>query len=573
MIVQWFLKLPPAPNQMKTFSSLSIQVGFSCLIAGMLLPNLHAELPATDSGPPVPVIDMHTHVFNSRDLPLSGAIQAMAAGWVKKPVANLLREAFLTLTAPDDLDGPFPPPAKVEGNAEDGSAILSVPTTESAATATVAPRVLTSPQRDQLRAIAGMKPTKGINVMESKAQAVADRQLLAQALRNVGFPPQESGETSPENKMLSVGLDGYLRFVDIMTDGNLRIAYRLITEEYPKTDLFVHHMMDMEMGYAEKPQFPFADQIQRMARLDNRMQGDYTGRLIHFVAFDPFRREKALETMLMGLKAGAVGVKFYPPSGYRATGNEIPKRPGWSSSSASKERWDSRYKHLKNSQLDQIIDGLFRYCVSNDLPIFTHCTPAGFEADRDYGWMADPQFWGQVLSNYPTLKLCFGHSGGEAYWFADGKKSVDKHEHRRRSFGTNVVQLCLTYPNVYCEVGYLEPILETKSFGLYTNRLASVINRVSVDGQWRFGDKLMYGTDWHMLHKVDHHERYLAAFDQIMTRSTFASYHRKFFSGNATKFLNLKKLLADNRFTDGQQKVWAELAAKAEFAAPVSPTK
>src|SRR5260221_7642209 len=86
---------------------------------------LFAELPATDGGPPVPVIDVHTHVFNARDLPLAGAVHALAKGWVSKPVADALEEALLALTAPDDLDGPFPPPPKPDGAGEDGFAIMS----------------------------------------------------------------------------------------------------------------------------------------------------------------------------------------------------------------------------------------------------------------------------------------------------------------------------------------------------------------------------------------------------------------------------------------------------------------
>ncbi len=59
---------------------------------------LSAEVPAPDGGPPVPVIDMHTHIFNARDLPLAGAINAMAKGWVTQSVAEALKDAFLTLT-------------------------------------------------------------------------------------------------------------------------------------------------------------------------------------------------------------------------------------------------------------------------------------------------------------------------------------------------------------------------------------------------------------------------------------------------------------------------------------------
>jgi len=82
-----------------------------------------------------------------------------------------------------------------------------------------------------------------------------------------------------------------------------------------------------------------------------------------------------------------------------------------------------------------------------------------------------------------------------------------------------VVELCLRYPNVYCEVGYLDAALEKKPLALFTSRLASVLNQPSVDSRWLFGDKVMYGTDWHMMHKVDDHEKYLAVFDELFAQT------------------------------------------------------
>jgi hypothetical protein len=81
-----------------------------------------AELPSNDGGSPVVVIDLHTHVFNARDLPLAGAINAMSRSWVSQPVAELLKKALLALTSADDLEGPFPP----EGKPTEGSALLSL---------------------------------------------------------------------------------------------------------------------------------------------------------------------------------------------------------------------------------------------------------------------------------------------------------------------------------------------------------------------------------------------------------------------------------------------------------------
>src|SRR5688572_5243 len=80
------------------FSHVSPSIVFAVLICGANM--MRAELPGEPGQPPVPVIDMHTHVFNSRDLPLAGAIHAMARGWVTKGIADDLAEAVRDLTLP-----------------------------------------------------------------------------------------------------------------------------------------------------------------------------------------------------------------------------------------------------------------------------------------------------------------------------------------------------------------------------------------------------------------------------------------------------------------------------------------
>jgi len=158
--------------------------------------------------------------------------------------------------------------------------------------AAVPPRTLSESQRARLLAYVGLKPQKAYRLLDIRSQSAEDRRLVADALRKAGFPPSESKTEDGGLIPQSVGPDGYVRFVDIMTDGNLRIAHRLMTEQYPKADLFVHHMMDMEIAYSEKPQFQFDEQMLRMGRLDRRLPGEFAGRLIHFVAFDPFAAKR-----------------------------------------------------------------------------------------------------------------------------------------------------------------------------------------------------------------------------------------------------------------------------------------
>jgi predicted TIM-barrel fold metal-dependent hydrolase len=511
---------------------------------------LRAELPAVDGGPPVPVIDMHTHVFNARDLPMFGVLHSRREPVsVPAVVAKILKEVMIAWTPVDDLDDAMPEPNRLTRD--------ELPAVSLRKKADASQRRLSDAERKDLAKFVkrpGLAQREGVAPLELDYN---DFSLVALALAQANFPPGETEQDQPALQVDRLLLPGFLDLLDIMTDGNQRIAWRLINHEYPKADLFVHHMMDMEKGYGELPARLFDEQMQRMAKLNAR----FDGKLLHFVAFDPFRRQDALETVKRGVALGGVGVKFYPPTGYRAANNKRPNRPIFASA-YRKARWDSRYKGLTNERLDAINEEFFQYCASNQVPIFTHCTPKGFEADKNYGRMADPSYWATVLARHPSLRLCFGHAGGEAYWFADSTKAVKKKTQAARAFGTNVVDLCLRYTNVFCEVGFLDPVLDPDQMELLRNRLGSVVNLPSPTGPWRFGDKIMYGTDWHMMHAVSGHREYLARFHELFATPELAMWHRKFFSGNAVVFLGLAGLGNDVRFPARDRQYWQQLVPR-----------
>lgn len=516
-------------------------------------PAADAELPGSQGEPPIPVIDMHTHVFNGRDLPLAGILNALGA---PLGISNSLAKLLETWTAGEDIDGPMPAISLTSDAPESFSrsalsntrASLDAPAAESL----FAP--LSSDQRAELLEYVGGDDAGGLSEMSltsARSETEREAEIVGLALRKIGFPPGEDEEAKPARVALvsGGGAGGYTRFLGIMTKGHMAIAHTLVAREYPQVDLFVHHMMDMERSYGSKPVVPFEEQLQRMPRLDRR----FDGKLLHFVAFDPFRRADSLESVKRGLSAGAIGVKFYPPSGYRATDNEIETQPGLLQP-GRRARWASRYKGMSNQALDALNDALFAHCEREQIPVFTHCTPHGFEADKNYGAMADPQYWETVLKKHANLRLCFGHSGGDAYWFpAENADAVTKEQ---RKFGAKVVELCLNYPNVYCEAGYLEKILDPAARILFQKQLGAVINKPSSKGPWRFGDKIMYGTDWHMIHKEARHEQMPAMFQAAFADPQLRPFQRAFFSRNAVAYLRLTEVANDSRFSDAQHQYW-----------------
>lgn len=534
--------------------NLSVHPSVPGFLIALIMPfAAQAAIPAKGDWPEVKVIDMHTHVFNARDLPLTGVLNALGA---PRAVAAVVAEAILVSMKDDGS----------EARREITMAEVEKP---------VIP-ALSEQQRNILRDYVGKGRSEALDKAAVHLSVEPDVTLLAETLAKIGFPPDDhlGAPLSPqglfEPEKLGGALKGYARFIGIMTKQHGEIVAAL-QASYPQADLFVHHMMDMAAAYDDAPTVSFSDQVAAMQQLDRA----YPGKLLHFTAFDPFRRSGALALVQKATKDyGAVGLKIYPPSGYRAAENKtynFPEKPAWTNI-WGRHRWNSRYAGWKEEDLDKTLQGAFAWAAKGGIPLFTHCTPKGFEAvsahgnTPGYGMMADPFFWAAALKKKENtgLRLCLGHSGGEAYWFsdpADDAKHKEKPPGDAWQFGNQVVELCLMYPDVYCEVGYLDGILDPKQSAALVRRLQAVANLPSKNGKWRFGDKLMYGTDWHMIYKEPNFEQYLGKWDEVIKQVNKGEWRGAFFAGNAKKFLRLDKLAKDSRFTGEQRKEWDRLSS------------
>ena len=157
--------------------------------------------------------------------------------------------------------------------------------------------------------------------------------------------------------------------------------------------------------------------------------------------------------------------------------------------------------------------------------MFVHCTPIGFR--RRKGLNAHPKHWRALLEHerWRDLRLCLGHAGGgrasnlgvsSAGWMADN----DAEWRDADNFARIVADLCATYPNVYCELGYITELLDDPTA---RELLVANIERARAEAQQNgrphdFLDKVAYGSDWHMPSMVDNTERYLDVFVDIMNR-------------------------------------------------------
>ncbi len=479
----------------------------------------------------VPVIDMHAHVFNARDLPAKGILDALAArkgwnvpSWLTQRIAN-----YLYRRTPREQEG-----------------VSEAPAVQSL-------QDLTEEERGALRDLIHGRQVQG----EHQDPRLSDEELIAGALKRLGFLNDHGDQVHAEGLIGS--LSGTIALLRTATRTHQGIVDRMTKAFGAQPTLFVHHMMDLERAYAEQPPVPFSEQTGQINRLVKK-----NPELLTFVAFDPFRGDQAMKMVRRGRKLGALGVKFYPPSGYRPLGNSILNRP--ERSGPLQTQWDSRYGQLganPNAKLNALCKSLFAYCEKEGMPIFLHCTRHGFEAANGYGvHHSDPEYWVSVFETYPKLRVAFGHAGGYDGWSKANTWSPNPSNPgvgSDKSFERKVYELCVTHENAYADFGY---------HGFHGNTTDNVLRdalRVLLgrDDQAThpFGKKIMYGSDWYMVLSEGHPASGLRAFDKLF-RNDLQAHRIAFFAGNAARFLGLRRLLTTGQFQGSQRSLVTELLAK-----------
>jgi hypothetical protein len=306
------------------------------------------------------------------------------------------------------------------------------------------------------------------------------------------------------------------------------------------------------------------EQIPRLRQL----QAQSGGRMSWFVAYNPYREHwpstrppgydlRIVQNAVQNY--GALGVKVYPPSGYRPAGNDIPDPPRAFISSKPREQWRARYTRngtpITNEELDQQLLNLCLWCAANDVPIIAHCGQGEFEARKKYGvWMPDPQYWRELLQNEQhaaqlrNLRLCLAHAGGDDAWFRKFEENG--------TWSSEVFKLCTEFPHVYCEFGIHSDIADPTRRARFTENLHERIMKSrepSSDGtpQYDFGRKIMYGSDWFMpMATIADRSDYVRRFQQALLTGSLerdSQHYVNFFLGNALDFLNASQRSTDPR--------------------------
>src|SRR5690242_5883527 len=128
-----------------------------------------------------------------------------------------------------------------------------------------------------------------------------------------------------------------------------------------------------------------------------------------YVAFDPLREvyfrhgRDRISPLQLARDAlanhGFVGVKLYPPMGFKPLGNSN----AWPDYFRFIER-DLGYATRLGDELDAALQNLYGLCVEIEAPVLAHAADSN-GAGPHFADRADPAFWFPVFEKYPTESM------------------------------------------------------------------------------------------------------------------------------------------------------------------------
>jgi predicted TIM-barrel fold metal-dependent hydrolase len=319
----------------------------------------------------------------------------------------------------------------------------------------------------------------------------------------------------------------------------LRYRYQQIDEimkTYKKIKVFTPALVDFDNWFESS-----SGKVETRVSIREQMQlsvlhaKKYKGAVMPFVAYDPLRDVKnngqtLKDTIDYLSNYGAIGVKIYPPMGFRVYGN------------IGLSFCNIDINNL-GEKLDQRLLALYKYCAKNDIPILAHTARSNKNGicNDDYIDRANPKHWQEVLKmeECKNLRINLGH-------FATHSK-LENNE-----WSDSIRYLITTYENVYADLSHIEELGTRKYKRKFFKELKNFINRTGEVDSMKIRSRLMYGSDWIMLRKENVSKRYLdlmtSEFARMFPQDERKKAVQNFISKNAQAFMALSAPSTNSRF-------------------------
>ena len=320
-------------------------------------------------------------------------------------------------------------------------------------------------------------------------------------------------------------------------------------------------IVDFSKWLEDEDQLSIQDQVDVMTRIACRRGGP---RVHGFVGFDPLRQalydhhrrspadmdpmavvRRAIEVkqIVVGdstrTTGGLVGVKLYPPMGFRATDNRHLPDASFNEPAYLRSP-DTGLGSQIGSKLDAALSKLYTWCSANNVPIMAH-TSHSFGPNSEYEGRADPIFWADVIKQdaFAQLRINLAHFGhfNKAVQYPRPQNYVDE------CWEWTVGKILTSSAEVYADISSLGEILKTGS-----SRKIVECMKAFKEHFPNSDERLLYGTDWSMIAQEERFPKLFSSrpFPDLMTLFLRAvGYDDAQIEGimfrNAVRFLGLGK--------------------------------
>ena len=234
---------------------------------------------------------------------------------------------------------------------------------------------------------------------------------------------------------------------------------------------------------------------------------------------------KYLDSLKAAYAAGKiVGLKFYPPMGFRALRNaDLDEEAfvGKDAKSIGRSVIDN-WRRVAGptvrlgQELDAALRAAYDWCAGADIPIVAHAGPHNAPAEG-FDERANPTYWCDALAYKPTLRLLLGHFCANPIDFVKAMKGQPSNPVWPLD-GTQ--RLLRGYPNVYVDLSYISELLTVPNLPRQFFEALKTYCSEGLEGSFGPADpnfeRIVYGSDWIMLGLEGQHPRYLTVIRQGM---------------------------------------------------------
>jgi predicted TIM-barrel fold metal-dependent hydrolase len=446
-----------------------------------------------------PIVDVHCHNFNADDLPVRGFVQHVALhdSVISPAVAGLL-DVIVQRGAPGYAD---------EKPRLD--ALLGTSAFDDALEGVVPARPTVDPLEQLEREVDA----------ELRELQIRNPELAFRAAQDLASDEVRAAEGEEEGPIdLARSLRRGVKWAKLFTKSRLDLA-GVLTSSYPEVDLFCPMLVDLGAALGDSAKTTIRQQVilqEKISRLSmlGLLPWPTTARIHPFVGFDPrhevrSRRAGDIETPLDVAKDavhrfGFVGVKVYPPMGFRPI-NNVPVGDVTATEAA---------------ELNEVLADLYSWCETEQVPITAHCNDSNYASTvYEHAELAGPAGWIEVLEKYQGLHLNLGHFGGA--------KPVEQ----STAWIYQIAQAAVPTNFLYADTGN-HKIYDKAVSQPYLNRLQKIFGQTETMQQ-----RLMYGTDWFMLAIYPDWEKFLSTYRDLYRAKFDEEETDDFLGGNALRFL------------------------------------